>query len=94
MAVSDDLARLQQQVHSSLEQAKLDLDAARKRLATLDRGEEGSLSRETYNSQVKGTDRLRGRIMALAEIAVSIEDDDDNGDDERDADEIMEANDD
>jgi len=81
MAVSDDLARLQQQVHSSLEQAKLDLDAARKRLATLDRGEEGSMARETYNSQVKKTDRLRGRIMALAEIAVRIEDEQDgNGD--------------
>jgi len=83
MAVSDDLASLQQQVHSSLEQAKLDLNAARKRLATFDRGEEGSLSRETYNSQVKRTDRLRGRIMALAEIAVRIEDEqdgDDNGD--------------
>jgi hypothetical protein len=69
-----DIASLQQQVHSSLDKAKLDLDAARKRLATLDRGEEGSLMRESYDQQVKDSEQLRGRIMALAEIAVRIED--------------------
>jgi GAF domain-containing protein len=80
MAVSDDLARLQQQVHSSLEQAKLAERAAKERLATLSRGEEGSMARESYDQQVKDVERLHGRVLTLAEIAVRMEDDDDNGD--------------
>ena len=67
---------LQQHVNASLDKAKYDLDAAKKRLATLPHGEEGSLMRETYNSQVSRIDRLRGRIMTLAEIAERIEGDD------------------
>jgi len=69
---------LQEHVHAGLDKAKYDLDAAKKRLATLSQGEEGSLMRETYNSQVSRIDRLRGRIMTLAEIAVRIEDEGDD----------------